>query len=122
MILVDTSVWIDHLHKTDARLSELLGSARVVTHPFVVGELALGSIRRRSTVLEDFERLPRAVEARHADVRALLDERKLHGRGLTLVDAHLLGSALITAGCTLWTRDRQLAAAAAELGICATPA
>lgn len=120
MILVDTSVWIDHLHRTDRRLVELLEKNVVATHPHVIGELALGAIRDRGTVMGLLDRLPSVTTARESDVRHLVDEVPLWGRGLSLVDAHLLAATRITRGSRLWTRDRRLADAARALGVAAS--
>lgn len=117
MILVDTSVWIDHLHRADQRLIELLKRNVVATHPHVIGELALGALRDRDALLGSLERLPKVTAARESDVRRLVEDVPLWGRGLTFVDAHLLAATLITPGCTLWTRDRRLADIARRLGV-----
>lgn len=118
MILVDTSVWIDHLHLSEARLAALLETDDVCTHPLVVEELGLGSITGRAGFLADLERLALAPVPRHDEVMALVEARKLWGRGLSAIDAHLLGSALVSRGSIrLWTRDSALRAAAAEVGV-----
>jgi hypothetical protein len=117
VILVDTSVWIDHLHRGDQRLVELLERSLVAIHPHVIGELALGTLRDRAVVLGSLERLRRVTVARDSDVRRLVEDVPLWGKGLTLVDAHLLASTLVTPECLLWTRDRRLAAAARDLGV-----
>jgi predicted nucleic acid-binding protein len=117
VILVDTSVWIDHLHRSDRRLVELLEANVVVTHPHVLGELALGTLRAREELLGAMAWLPGVKEARGVEVRRLVEDAPLWGRGLSLVDAHLLASTLITPGCRLWTRDKRLAAAARDLGV-----
>ena len=117
MILVDTSVWIDHLRQADPRLGALLESADVVTHPMVVGELAMGDIRPRSELLDLLDQLPHCSIATHTEVMALIEAQRLHGKGLGIVDAHLLASAVLTPGTALWTRDKQLAKAAATLGV-----
>lgn len=116
MILVDTSIWIDHLHRVEPELVELLAKNAVATHPHVIGELALGTLRDRRGVLGSLERLPIVTSAREGDVRRLVDDLPLRGRDLTLVDAQLLTSALITPDCALRTRDRRLADAARDLG------
>jgi len=116
-VLVDTSVWIDHLHRTDAELSVLLEQNVVVTHPLVIGELALGGIRDRGQVLERLERLPSAPVATHGEVLAAVERRRLFGRGLSLVDAHLLVSALIGGDVRLFTRDRRLRDAASDASV-----
>jgi predicted nucleic acid-binding protein len=117
MILVDTSVWIDHLHKTDERLTTLLVRVEVATHSMVVGELALGSIQRRSTVLGLLQSLPMSPSASHDEVLGLVEARSLFGRGLSLIDVHLLASTLLEPGTLLWTRDRRLSTAAKTLGV-----
>lgn len=117
MILVDTSVWIDHLHRVDPSLVALLERNDVVVHPMVIGELASGTISDRERFLGLLSALPEATEATHAEVLKFVAERKLHGKGLSLVDAYLLASAVLSPNTRLWTRDRRLAAAAADLGL-----
>lgn len=119
MILVDTSVWIDHLHMSDPTLTDLLEDGQVCMHPMVQGELALGSMRRRRHFLDLLSKLPSVPLASHEEVLRLIDARRLHGKGLALVDAHLLASALITPGVLLWTRDRRLREAAAPARVMA---
>ena len=116
MILVDTSVWIQHLRKGSDQLRSLLDEEQVFCHPFVVGELACGRLRNRQEVLSLLRALPQARFAEHEEVLHLLEGRHLYGRGLGWVDAHLLASALLTR-CTLWTLDRPLGRAAAALEI-----
>jgi predicted nucleic acid-binding protein len=115
VILVDTSVWIDHLRATDSDLESALTDGEVLIHSFVVGELACGNIARRAEILSLLEDLPAAREATHDEVMALIHRRKLMGRGIGYVDAHLLASALLTPGTLLWTRDKRLSRIAAEL-------
>jgi predicted nucleic acid-binding protein len=115
--LVDTSVWIDHLHRADARLVTLLADAEVCVHPMVVGELALGSLRDHHTVLSLLDALPGLSVATHGEVRHLVEAHALSGKGLSLVDAHLLAGLKMTSGTGLWTRDRRLRAAAVDLGV-----
>ena len=116
MILVDTSVLIQHLRKGSERLKSLLDEEQVFCHPFVVGELACGALHNRQEVLSLLRALPQARVAEHEEVLHLLEGRRLHGRGLGWIDAHLLASALVT-GCTLWTFDKPLGRAAAALDI-----
>ena len=116
MILVDTSVWIQHLRKGSERLKSLLDEEQVFCHPFVVGELACGALHNRQEVLSLLRALPQARVAEHEEVLHLLEGRRLHGRGLGWIDAHLLASALVT-GCTLWTFDKPPGRAAAALDI-----
>ena len=116
-ILVDTAVWIDHLHRTDSQLARLLEHGLVVTHPMVIGEIALGSIRNRSTVLSLLSGLPTIAEAKSQEILDLVEARALYGRGLGLVDASLLAAALIAGDVAIWTRDERLAAIADSLRI-----
>jgi hypothetical protein len=116
MILVDTSVWIDHLRQGEPRLAALVRSDQVLTHPFVIGELACGNLRNRNDILAFLRDLPAALEAAHDEALQLIDSRFLHGKGLGWVDVHLLASALLTK-VPLWTKDRNLAAAARTLSI-----
>jgi predicted nucleic acid-binding protein len=117
MILVDTSVWIDHLKTGDDNLARLLEAGRVLMHPFVLGELALGSLRNRQTILELLGQLPWAEMATDQEVLSLIEAETLHGTGIGLIDAHLLASAKLTAGSSLWTRDKRLERLAARLHV-----
>lgn len=117
MILVDSSVWIDHLRRTNDRLVVLLEDVAVAIHPFVIGELALGSLRERTNVISALSDLPTVIEAGHDEVLGLIERRSLFARGLGYVDVHLLASTLLTGGTKLWTLDKRLAAVADELGI-----
>jgi len=117
LILVDTSVWIDFLRRGSrpSRLPGLLETGDVCTHPFVIGELALGSLgRRRGQILADLRMLPELPLVTDAEVHQLVETRELSGRGVGWVDTHLLASAL-AAGVELWTLDRRLARVAAAL-------
>jgi predicted nucleic acid-binding protein len=108
MILVDTLVWMDHFRNGNERLSHLLLDQQVVTHPMIIGELACGTLRNRAEVIQLLENLPKAVQATHAEVLHMIEERKLMGKGIGYVDAHLLASTLLTPGTQLWTLDRKL--------------
>jgi len=119
VILVDTSIWVDHLRVGDERLATLLDGGEVLAHPFVIGELALGNLRQRNVFLSDLLRLPQAELASDEEVLRLIDREKLFGHGIGYVDAHLLAAARLTAETKLWTRDRTLNAAAAQLGLAA---
>lgn len=121
MVLVDSSVWIDHLRRPDRALVDLLRDELALAHPFVVGEVAMGSIAARSAVLASLLELLPADIATHGEVMALVDAHRLFGLGLGYVDAHLLASAMIMPGATLWTRDKRLRAAAERLGVAANP-
>ncbi len=118
MILVDTSIWVEHLRAGSARLQALLHDDQVLCHPFVMGELACGNLRRRTQILALLAALPEARTAEHHEVVHLLDSARLYGRGLGWVDLHLLASALLS-GCALWTLDRPLQTAAAVLKVSA---
>lgn len=117
MILVDTSIWVDHLRTEDSHLIGLLERSEVLTHSMILGELALGSIGPRQALLDSLAALPRSVEASHDEVRYLIEARGLHGRGIGLVDAHLLASVILTPEARLWTRDRRLGEVARELDV-----
>lgn len=119
MILVDTSIWVDHLRGGDEALAQLLGNRAVLAHPFVIGELALGHLRQRSSVLRAFFRLPHAIVARNDEVLHFIDRHDLSGRGIGYVDAHLLVAVCLTTDAALWTRDRRLRAAAERLSVAA---
>ncbi len=115
MILVDTSIWIDHLARGDARLQALLEDGEVLTHPFVVAEIALGSLARRDEVIEALEALPRAPLAEQAEAMHFLRDAKLFGTGIGFVDLHLLASTRLAATARLWTRDKRLVQVASKL-------
>jgi predicted nucleic acid-binding protein len=119
VILVDSSVWVDHLRSGDEILGRLLADGRVLAHPFVIGELALGALRRRDLILEALGDLPQASVATNQEVLGFIGGQKLHGLGVGHVDAHLLASAKLTAGVALWTRDKRLHAVAVRLGLAA---
>jgi len=119
LILVDTSVWVDHLRKSDERLIGLLSAGLVSTHPFVVGELALGRLHGREVVLISLSDLPRADVATDAEVLHFIDRHDLAGRGIGYVDAHLLAAAALTADTRIWTKDRRLHAVAVRLELTA---
>jgi predicted nucleic acid-binding protein len=119
MILVDTSIWIDHLHRTEPRLVALLEDADVCVHPMIIGELALGSLRDRSVVLSLLGDLPGIAVAAHAEVLRFIESQALYGIGLSLVDAHLLAALRLSSTAKLWTRDRRLQSAAKRLGVAA---
>jgi len=122
LILVDTSIWIDHLRAGDAGLIQLLNTAQVLVHPFVIGELALGNLRQRDLILTAISDLPRAEVATDMEVLHFVDRHALFGLGIGYVDAHLLAATRLKAGTALWTRDKRLAAAAGQLGLAAYPA
>jgi predicted nucleic acid-binding protein len=119
MILVDTSVWIDHLRSGDNLLAELLDDMAVLTHPFVIGELAMARLRQRDTILDNIAELPQAIAAADSEVLRLINQQALFGMGIGYIDAHLLTATRLTPGAALWTRDRVLAQAAERLSIAA---
>ena len=117
MILADTSIWIDHLRTQDPVFRQMLNETKVSMHPFVIGEVALGSIRNRSQVLQEMMDMPQAVVASGEEVRHLIEWQSLHGTGIGYGDAQLLASTRLTSGLRLWTRDKRLKAQAERLGI-----
>jgi predicted nucleic acid-binding protein len=117
VILVDTSVWIDHLRRGSSALGDALEREEVMTHPFVIGELACGNLKSRREVLDLLSALPSAVVATGEETLHFVEDRRLTGRGIGWVDVHLLASVMLTEAAQLWTRDRRLGAIAAELGI-----
>ncbi len=117
MILVDTSIWIDHLRAGDATLSALLEQGDVVVHPWVTGELALGTLADRDEILDLLGNQPQAVVADDDEILHLIGSQALHGSGIGYVDAQLLAATLLTPGARLWTRDQRLAQVSTRLGI-----
>jgi len=115
VILVDTSVWIDHLRLGEPSLAAALEGGRVMMHPFVLGELACGNLANRSEVLELLGDLPAAPTATDPEALDFVERRALMGRGIGYIDVHLLASIALSGDACLWTRDRRLAAVAAEL-------
>ena len=116
MILVDTSVWVDHLRGGQPRLRRLLNDALVLVHPIVVGELALGGLKKGSEILGLLDEMPQAEAASHSEVLEFVDRHGLAGSGVGWVDVHLLVSAALTRA-SLWTLDRPLAAVAGRLAM-----
>ena len=116
MILVDTSVWIDHLRRGDQDLKSLLNEGVVLCHPFVIGELACGNLKNRAEIRSLLAALPAAPVASHEEGLHLVADRNLAGKGLGWIDVHLLASALLSK-CRLWTKDKALGAAAGSLKI-----
>ncbi|MSO56452.1 MAG: PIN domain-containing protein [Acidobacteria bacterium] len=121
MILPDTSVWVAHLRYGHPSLAKLLVEGdEILTHPFVIGELACGQWPSRRSTLERLRRLREAPMMQHDEVLALIERHRLMGSGLGWLDAHLLGSALL-AGAALWTLDAPLARAATKLSVLIRP-
>ena len=119
MILVDTSVWIDHLRQGNTQLAAALEAWQVRVHPFVVGQLACGNLRARTEVLGLLQALPTILVANDKEVLFFMAEQNLMGQGIGYVDVHLLASARL-GGALLWTRDKRLHAVATELGMAHT--
>ena len=117
MILVDTSVWVDHLRTGNSMLVDNLRSGNVLCHPLIIAELALGTLKSRSQVLSLLDDLPKAPDVTVEEIRVLIENRKLYGRGIGVVDLHLLASCLLAPGTSLWTGDRRLHAVAVEVGV-----
>lgn len=117
MILIDTSIWIDHLHACEPGVVALLGDDQVGCHPAVIEELALGSIKRRDVVLALLESLHEFPVLTHEELMALVAGRRLWGRGLSAVDAHLFGSVALVGGARLWTRNKALLSACRDAGV-----
>jgi predicted nucleic acid-binding protein len=123
VILVDTSVWIDHLRTGDKTLVDLLLAKQVLSHPFVIGEIALGHLPDRRHVLSSLRDLPQAIVASQDEVLSLIEREHLFGFGIGYVDAHLLAATRLTEGASLWTRDKQLLSAGKGLELTwSTPA
>ena len=118
-VLVDTSIWIDHLRKTEPVLVDLLERDQVCIHQSVITELALGNLKNRSFFLKMLERLMIVRNVDDQGVWHLVEERRLWGRGLSAVDAALLASVVVTPGVSLWTRDKRLRQAARDVGVLA---
>jgi predicted nucleic acid-binding protein len=121
MILVDTSVWINHLQTADATLQRLLEAGKVLTHPWVIGEIAVGSFSHRDRILDELSSLPIVTIAEHDEVLHFISNHRLHGLGIGYIDAHLLVAVQLTPGATLWTRDKRLALVAEQLKIAFHP-
>lgn len=117
MILVDSSVWIDHFRSGLPELAHTLERGEVLMHSFVLGELACGNLRQRSEILALLGELPLVHEATHHEVMHMIEEHKLMGRGIGYVDAHLLAAVALTPGAALWTRDMRLATLTITLGL-----
>jgi predicted nucleic acid-binding protein len=120
MILVDTSIWIDHLRRGDPVLVGLLQAGQILTHPFIIGELALGSLRQRDEIVGLLQGLPKAVVASHNEVLHLIQHQPLSGCGIGYVDTHLLAATRLTPHAALWTRDKRLLAIAERLQLSAS--
>ena len=117
MILVDTPVWIDHLKTADPMMQNLLDRGHILSHPFVVGEIAVGMFRNREMIITDLRKLPKVTVATDDEVLRMITDRKLYGCGVGYIDMHLLASVLLTPNAHVWTRDRRLHDVATSLGV-----
>jgi predicted nucleic acid-binding protein len=117
LILADTSVWIDHLRSGIKEMREHLNQGRILIHPFIIAELALGSLRDRGKTLALLDLLPQVRVAQLNEVRSLIEARRLYGLGIGVIDAHLIASILIQPPTLLWTRDKQFRRVSERLGI-----
>jgi hypothetical protein len=116
VVLVDTSVWVNHLREGNAQLEALLTEGTIVCHPFTIGEIACGTMKNRVQILSLLQALPMAETAEHNEVLQLIENYRLTGKGLGYVDMHLLASAVLT-DVPLWTLDRKLQQASAKIRI-----
>ncbi len=115
MILVDSSVWVDHLRVGEPLLVELLNTGRVMVHPFVIGELACGNLKHRAEILSLLQNLPATPSATDAEVLFFIDHQRLMGKGIGYVDAHLLAAVSLRGSGKIWTRDKRLKEVAVAL-------
>jgi predicted nucleic acid-binding protein len=117
LILADTSVWIDHLRSENEEMRKYLHRGDIVIHPFVIAELALGSLSRRAKTLELLDLLPQVRMPHLSEVRVMIEARRLYSMGIGLIDAHLIASVFVNSATLLWTRDKPLRKVAEGLGI-----
>jgi predicted nucleic acid-binding protein len=117
VILADTTLWIDYFRSGNAEMRKRLADAQIATHPFIVAELSLGSLRERGKTLAYLEMLPQVQVAELGEVRRMVEAQALYSKGIGLTDAHLIASTLITPSTALWTRDKRLRSVTDGLGI-----
>jgi predicted nucleic acid-binding protein len=117
MILVDTSVWVDHLRHGNRILVDALNNGQVLMHPFVLGEISLGQLKQRATILQAMGNLPMVQIATDGEVSHLVERHRLFGLGIGYIDAHLLTAVHLTTGSALWTQDKRLLTVSHKLGI-----
>ena len=117
MILADTSVWIDHLRAGNRELRKHLDQGQIVIHPFIIAELALGSLQERARTLALLDLLPQVRVAQLKEVRVMIEARRLYSLGIGLTDAHLIASVFVNPSTLLWTKDKQLRKVAEGLGV-----
>jgi predicted nucleic acid-binding protein len=116
MVLVDTSVWVSHLRDGNVGLENLLNDGEVLCHPFIVGELACGNLKKRHEILKYLQSLPMTILAEDEEVLKFIENHQLMGKGLVYIDVHLIAAALLT-DVPLWTFDKTLDKIAKEIGI-----
>jgi predicted nucleic acid-binding protein len=121
VILVDTSIWVDHLRASNAQMVSLLNRGKIAMHPFIVEEIALGSLKNRQQKLGAMDSLRKVKVAQMIEVRSMIEAHALYSKGIGLTDAHLIAACLLTPGTQLWTRDRNLETVANALGILFSP-
>ena len=117
MILADSSVWINHLARNNDVMQRLLNHERILLHPHVTGEIALGNLRNREDLLFRLNIIPKIVVASNEEVQILIENKRLYGLGVGYVDCHLIASVLLTNRAKLWTTDKRLCAVAQMLGV-----
>ncbi|MCB1931792.1 PIN domain-containing protein [Accumulibacter sp.] len=117
MILVDTSIWVEHLRRGNQRLTRMLEQGQVLAHPYVTGEVALGKLRNRDTILRALQNLPATTVATDDEVLRFIHQNSLYGVGIGYIDAHLLAAVRLSSAASLWTADKRLLAAARSLGL-----
>ncbi len=115
-VLIDSSIWVDHIRSPDKRLELLYENNVILCHPFVIGELAVGNLHNRKKILRDFHKLPQSIIVDEEEVLEFIEKNSLFGRGIGYVDMHLLASAILSSAL-LWTRDKRLDEIAVKLGI-----
>jgi predicted nucleic acid-binding protein len=117
LILADTSIWIDHFRSENVEMRKQLDKRNIIVHPFVIAELALGSLRDRTRTLAFLDQLPLTRMAQLNEVRQMIETRSLYSQGIGLIDAHLIASIFLNPGTLLWTRDQKLRGIANALSI-----
>lgn len=120
-IIVDSSYWIDHINGGHAQMTDLLKQRRVLLHPMIYAEIALGSITSRRQLLQELQKMPYAPAASHAEVLAMIEWLEIYNAGIGYVDAHLLAATKQVSGALLWTKDKRLQMQAERLNVAYTP-
>jgi predicted nucleic acid-binding protein len=115
MILVDTSIWIDHLRSGDTRLADLLNQSQLLAHPFVIGELACGNLHNRDEILKLLNDLPQSPVATPAEALNFIESHRLRGLGVGYIDIHLLAATALAENAMLWTGDKRLKKVASKM-------